>query len=182
MKQVDIICNDKIYTEMLCLELGERGYRTSDKNTGRADVVLMEKEGRGEGNIITFSRGDTADLIRPFDIKALVTLIESKDSKAHKTDGLCVSSTSRYAVYRDTEIALTELEHKILYYLYNSDGYVTAEELAKEFFGDEDKNTLRVYISYLRNKLDEAFGIKFIYTARNKGYKLIRSQERELKS
>ena len=162
---------------MLCLELGERGYRTSDKNTGRADVILIEKEGRGKGNIITFSRGKTADLIRPFSIDELVILIDSKQTqKTEKADMLYVSDTARYAVYRGDEIALTELEHKILYYLYTNAGYITAEELAKEFFGDEnEKNTLRVYISYLRNKLDEAFGIKFIYTARGKGYKLVRS-------
>ena len=160
---------------MLCLELSELGYKVSDKSTGRADLILMEKEGRGKGNIITFSRSKGADLIRPFTIAELVSLIGSKETKEHRADELFVSAVSCYAVYRATEIALTELEHRILYYLYTNDRYVTAEELAKEFFGDEnEKNTVRVYISYLRNKLDEAFGIKFIYTARGKGYMLKR--------
>ena len=176
MKQIDIICNDKIYTEMLCLELSDRGYKTTDKNTGRADVILIEADYPGNENTVTFSKKAGADLIRPFEIEALVSLIESKDIHPNVSYELYVSASGSYAVYRGNEISLTELEHKILYYLYTNDRYVTAEELAKEFFGDEnEKNTVRVYISYLRNKLDEAFGIKFIYTARNKGYKLVRS-------
>ena len=175
MKQIDIICNDKIYTEMLCLELNDRGYRTSDKNTGRADVILMEKEGKGEGNVITFSRNKGADLTRPFDIEELVSLIGSKSTTEPKGGELYVSSGVSYAVYRGSEVALTELEHKILHYLYtHPDVYVTVDELANAFFGNGDKNSVRVYISYLRNKLDEAFGVKLIYTARGKGYMLKR--------
>ncbi|MBQ4562032.1 MAG: winged helix-turn-helix transcriptional regulator [Clostridia bacterium] len=175
MKQIDIICNDKIYTEMLCLELRDRGYRVSDKNTGKADIILCEKEDRGDANIVTFSQKGGADLIRPFDIEELVSLIESKSADETADEGLFVSPVSSYAVYKGTEVSLSELEHKILYYLYDRpDEYVMADELARKFFADEDKNTLRVYISYLRNKLDEAFGIKFIYTARGKGYMLKR--------
>ncbi len=175
MKQIDIICNDKIYTEMLCLELADRGYKTSDKNTGRADILIIEADYPGKGNTVTFSRKEDADLVRPFEIEELISLIGSKGTEESKADELFVSPTACYAVYKDTEISLSELEHKILYYLYSRpDEYVTADELAREFFVDEDKNTLRVYISYLRNKLDEAFGIKFIYTARNKGYMLRR--------
>lgn len=175
MKQIDIICNDKIYTEMLCLELSDRGYKTTDKNTGRADVVLIEADYHGNENTVTFSRKSGADLVRPFDIEELVSLIKSKDTGKSESEELYVSQTGCYAVYRESEISLTELERNILLYLYNRpDGYVSADELAKEFFSGGDKNALRVYISYLRNKLDEAFGIKFIYTARGKGYMLKR--------
>ncbi len=160
---------------MLILELNERGYKTSDKNTGRADILLIEAEYKGTDNTVTFSRKEGADLIRPFEIEDLISLIGSKGTEESRIDEIYVSPTACYAVYKDTQISLSDLEHKILYYLYNRHGeYVTAEELAREFFADEDKNTLRVYISYLRNKLDEAFGIKFIYTARNKGYMLKR--------
>ena len=172
MKQIDIICNDKIYTEMLSLELAERGYRVSDKNTGNADILLIEAEYKGTDNTVTFSRKEGADLVRPFAVEELVSLIEAKYTEEQKADGLYVSPTAAYAVYRGTEISLSELEHAILYYLYSRAGsYVSADELAKEFFGNEnEKNTLRVYISYLRNKLDEAFRVKLIYTARGKGY------------
>ena len=171
MKQIDIICNDKIYAEMLCLELSDRGYKTSDKNTGKADLLLIEADHKGSYNTVTFSRKEGADLVRPFAIEELVALIESKNTEQQKSDDLYVSPTAAYAVYRGTEISLSELEHGILYYLYSKKGsYVSADELAKEFFDGADKNTLRVYISYLRNKLDEAFGVKLIYTARGKGY------------
>ncbi len=177
MKQIDILCNDKIYAEMLSLELKEAGYETECRYTGYADIVLCEAERRVSDNCITFTEEGEADLIRPFSIEELILLIEKRTgdiSSRVGTDVLYVSPTARYASYKGAQIALSELEHKLLYYLYtHSDRYVPVSELAREFFGEEDsENPVRVYISYLRNKLDETFGVKFIYTARGKGYML----------
>lgn len=175
MKKIDIICNDKIYAEMLALELEALGYKAGDRNSGRADIVLMEKEGKGEANLITFSKKEGSDLLRPFDIAELVTLIESKKPTAQKTDcELYVSEKSPYATYHNVRIELSELEHRMLLYLYKRSGeYVSTQELAHTLFDSSNaENPVRVYISYLRNKLDEAFGVKLIYTARGKGYQL----------
>lgn len=179
MKQIDIICNDKIYAEMLCLELEAAGYKASSRHSGCADIIIAEL-GHGIGeNCITFSKKEGADLLRPFAVEELISLIEKRtgDMIPHaETDTLYVSPTAKYASYKGTQIALSELEHKLLYYLYtHRDRYVSASELAKGFFDDEgSQNPVRVYISYLRNKLDESFGVKFIYTARGKGYRLMR--------
>lgn len=177
MKQVDIICNDKIYTEMLCLELEDLGYTASVRNTGRADVVVCEAGSNTAANQITFSYEEgKADLTRPFLIEELVDLIEkaSGGNIDKPEDELYVSSVSSYALYKGERVELSELEHKILYYLYlHRDECVSQAHLAGEFFGDERSvNPVRVYISYLRNKFDETFGIKLIYTVRGKGYML----------
>ncbi len=177
MKQIDIICNDKIYTEMLCLELEALGYITSGRNTGRADVVVCEAGQNIAENCITFSRTEgNADLTRPFLVKELVELIEKASGGAldKPQKELHVSPVSNHAVYKGERVELSELEHKILYYLYlRRDKYVSQSELASEFFGKESSvNPVRVYISYLRNKFDEAFGVKLIYTVRGKGYML----------
>ena len=177
MKQIDIICNDKLYTEMLCLELEAAGYKTERRYTGHADLLLCDAELKREGNCITFSDRYEADLIRPFEISELITLAEQKlKNTEERSDiySLWVCPESPYAVYRGTQIPLSELEHGILLYLYNRrNEYVSPKELAVAFFEDENmQNPVRVYISYLRNKLDEAFGVKLIYTAREKGYML----------
>lgn len=175
MKQIDIICNDKQYTRLLCLELEARGYRAEPRNTGRADLILCEKGTAVQDNCITFSRDGDADLVRPFDIEELIALIEERtDGEGHKSteEELWVSTSSRCAAYRGTRIAFSELEHRLLLCLYEKrNSCVSCAELAGELFGDPGaENPVRVYISYLRNKLDEAFGVKFIYTARGKGY------------
>lgn len=175
MKQIDILCNDKIYTEMLILELEAQGYKALGKHTGYADIVVCESERRVGDNCITFSESEGADLLRPFNIEELVSLIEEKTGYEEKNIGsreLYVSATSRYAIYQGKRIVFTELEHRLLCCLYGRRNmYVSLAELAEELFGDpEAHNPVRVYVSYLRNKLDEAFGVKFIYTVRGKGY------------
>ena len=113
---------------MLCLELSDRGYKTSDKNTGRADITVIESDQCGDQRTVTFSANDGADLKRPFDIEELVSLIASKNTAEPKAEEFYVSPTASYAVYKGNEVALTELEHKILYLLYSSMGeYITAE-------------------------------------------------------
>jgi len=37
---------------------------------------------------------------------------------------------------------------------------------------DDKNNADNVYVSYLRKKLDDTFGVKMIYTIRGKGYML----------
>lgn len=177
MKQIDIICNDKTYTEMLRLELEACGYRTSDRYTGHGALVICDSSLKKQENCITFSFHDGADLVRPFAISELISLVEQRlENTGDTTESrdLWVCSDSAYAVCRGTQITLSELEHGILLYLYeNRDKYVSQEELAEKFFGDGSlHNPVRVYISYLRNKLDETFGVKFIYTIRGKGYML----------
>ena len=178
MTQIDILCNDKIYTEMLCLELEAQGYTAFVGYTGYGDILLCEKGLEREGCCITFSENGDADLKRPFEIPLLLELIEVRSGDDNIVDNkeaaLYVSTVSAAAVYRGDRIILSELEHRILLYLYErKNEYVSQRELAEHFFGDQAlQNPLRVYISYLRNKLDEAFGVKFIYTARGKGYML----------
>lgn len=177
MKRIDILCNDKLYTEMLCLELEELGYITSGKNTGHADVVVCEAEQKLGENYITFSAAEgKGDLTRPFLIEELVDLIEKASDGAldKPREELYVSPVSNYALYKGERVELSELEHKILYYLYlHKDECVSQAKLAGEFFDKESSlNPVRVYISYLRNKFDEAFGVKLLYTVRGKGYML----------
>ena len=162
---------------MLCLELEAAGYKASTKYSGYADMIIAEPEHSVGDNCITFSEHSGAMLLRPFDIEELIALIEQRTAGVNKSpenDGLYVSSTAKYAMYRGVQVTLSELEHKLLYYLYcHIDGYISVGELATELFGEAGaENPVRVYISYLRNKLDEAFGVKFIYTARGKGYML----------
>lgn len=71
-------------------------------------------------------------------------------------------------------LALTVTEHLLLSRLYDSRGEtVSKDELTSCLWdGDSHSNNLNVYISYLRKKLDDAFGVRLIKTVRGEGFRL----------
>lgn len=155
---------------MLALELEAAGYGLSARS---ADLVIADLDSGVTGDI-TFSRGEGADLRRPFGIDELFALVEEKlgGKGEAQYETLQLSDTSASALYRGCRVELSDLEYKLLCYLYrNRDRYVSVSELSEKIFGNGGaQNPVRVYISYLRDKLDEAFKVKFIFTSRGKGY------------
>lgn len=76
----------------------------------------------------------------------------------------------QYIIISNKKIKLTHHEFTILRLLCNADGRIVGrDELTKEL-GAEDGNIADVYICHLRKKLEAPYGIKIIYTVRQKGY------------
>lgn len=83
--------------------------------------------------------------------------------------------TSRYEVQVDGQsVDLTKKEYDLLEYLVRNKNLVLdRESILQEVWGYEymgDTNVVDVYIRYLRSKLDEPFGQKYIHTVRGVGY------------
>jgi len=72
------------------------------------------------------------------------------------------------------EIHLTKKEYSLLEYLLrNKRNVLTRDQILQEVWGYDyagDTNVVDVYIRYLRAKIDERFGDKYIYTVRGVGY------------
>ena len=85
--------------------------------------------------------------------------------------------TRSYAVaYGDMPISLTKKEFDLLRYLLERQGQVvTRDALLNDVWGYEyagDTNIVDVYIRYLRTKIDEKTGVKYLHTVRGVGYML----------
>ncbi len=168
--KINVITSDNLYGAMLCEELKERGYQTGSK----ADLALLDLDSGIAAPesipVITFSRDLTADLRRPFSISELMTLIEG----ATLPEGRLLV-TQKGASYAGEEVSLSKLEHALLLKLCEKRGEAASySELCAALGPQGDENLLRVYIKYLRSKLDERFGVKMIATVRGVGYKLIK--------
>ena len=82
-------------------------------------------------------------------------------------------------LYNGEAIALTETERLLLEFLYENRGSaVSREEILTRVWGRDDNENARktnltdVYIRYLREKLDDRFGVRIIFSVRGKGYML----------
>ncbi len=129
--------------------------------------------------------GDCAVYERPFVVSELLDMTVGKPSfgkdaskpKKHAYDGLRLYSSTHSATYRGEHIALSKKEFALLGLLIENKGEIVSRaDALKTVFGentDENSNVVDVYIKYLRQKIDERFGIKLITSVRGKGYTVI---------
>ena len=126
--------------------------------------------------------GDCSVYERPFDVEELLDTVVGKatvgkdvsKTKKHAYDGLRLYSSTHSATYRGEHISLSKKEFALLGLLLENKGAVVSrDEALKKVFGedvDAKSNVVDVYIKYLREKIDERFGIKLIVSVRKKGY------------
>ena len=76
--------------------------------------------------------------------------------------------------YGEEEVFLTSREFDLLQALMENRSIVLRrEQLLSKVWGYDymgETNVVDVYIRYLRSKIDEKFGVKFIHTVRGVGY------------
>ncbi len=121
---------------------------------------------------------------RPFSITSFLSSFFEKSEEAdfgvrvakHRksaADSLILNEKEHTVSYKRETVELTKREFALLLYLIsNKGGTVTRAQAAKAVWEKEDTDTniVDVYVRYLREKLDEKFGIKLISTVRGIGY------------
>ena len=126
---------------------------------------------------------------RPFLMSELRSVLQ-KFVSGDKTEAPKISETTRVsefgrrknmlvsnhraneAVFGSHSIALSKTEADVLKILCDKRGEAVSREEISRVFGSSDGNICDVYICKLRRKLDNALGVKFIYTVKGKGYML----------
>ena len=155
-----------------------------------AVIDIDTVSGRCAGAVITVSADRTrgADLLRPFSERqfiALITPLLKKETDitlpkaGEKEDTTPLLKLSEGGViYRSTFIPLTPAEGRIISLLIENAGQPVGSDRLTAAIGEGGSdNSLRVYICYLREKLDFAFSERLIYTVRGKGYMISPSRE-----
>lgn len=125
----------------------------------------------------------TVFFTRPFDIRSFIDAVKSQLSVNNEAQTeinikrkipLNFDYKTKNVIYGSHTVRLSNKEFELLALLYSKKGEtVTKDEIKKEIWSDisdDQSNIDNVYIRYLREKLDDALGIKLIYTVRNKGY------------
>ena len=111
------------------------------------------------------------------DINSIFT--ESRLSVNHPTapSGLFFDAESNEFFFNGESLKLTETEQALLMVLYENRGEpVSREQLLSTVWGRNEvgqpikTNLTDVYIRYLREKIDDRFNTRFIYSIRGKGY------------
>ncbi len=199
MTDVYIICSDGVFRRMLELELTEYGANVMPEGSAvtapcaavisAPDIdraILPQNEcltvifGYPEELSGVSAANPSAVLVRPFDTDELMRVLfgESKAQSAPTIRKITVSgrltadAEKRTVSYLGASSRLTKREFALFEYLYGRKGSeVSRSELYDNIWGGGDgENVVDVYICYLREKLEDKFGVKLIRTVRGKGY------------
>lgn len=147
-------------------------------------IIMLTAKDDVTDKVAGLDTGADDYMTKPFAIEELLARIRVALNRKKQSDKpqsetlqigeLVLNLKSHSAFYNKEELILTKKEYELLEYMIrNKNVALTREQLLNnvwdyEYFGDT--NVVDVYIRYLRQKIDEKYGIHLISTVRGLGY------------
>ena len=145
-------------------------------------VILLTARDAVADKVTGLDGGADDYVTKPFAIEELLARIRATLRKNRPEQGasrigrLCLDPARHIVLMDDAELTLTKREFDLLQLLMENKGIVLSRDvLLQRVWGYDyqgETNTVDVYIRFLRQKIDEAFGVKYIHTVRGVGYVL----------
>lgn len=146
-------------------------------------IIMLTAKDETMDKVAGLDSGADDYLTKPFAIEELLARMRVAFKHAHaggakkvilEVQGLEIDTEKRMVTVNGTVVDLTKKEYELLLYLVQNKNIVLSrEQILNEVWGYSyigETNVVDVYIRYLRSKIDEAFGIKYIHTIRGVGY------------
>lgn len=154
-------------------------------------IIMLTAKDDVSDKVMGLDMGADDYMTKPFAIEELLARIRvalkkhradtAQSTGARSAGKLHMEPASYSAGYGGEPINLTKKEFDLLNYLWQHENTaITRDDLLTNVWGYEftgDTNIVDVYIRYLRQKIDDRFGIKTIHTIRAVGYMFRYEQE-----
>ncbi|NLY72190.1 MAG: response regulator transcription factor [Tissierellia bacterium] len=154
------------------------------KKVSSVPIILLTARDAVMDKVAGLDGGADDYITKPFAIEELLARIRVLLRKSTREDRtsenilsvgpLILDPEKRQVRVKDEEVELTKKEFDLLHYLLiNKERVLTRSTLLEEIWGydfEGESNAVDVYVRYLRSKLEEPFGVKFIHTVRGVGY------------
>ncbi|MBQ6692863.1 MAG: response regulator transcription factor [Clostridia bacterium] len=175
----DLVLLDIMLPELNGLEVLRRLRKTSD-----IPVIMLTARDAVMDKVSGLDMGADDYVTKPFAIEELlarirVTLRKRREKASESASllsaaGVVMNVQAHTVTYREEEITLTNKEFSLLETLLANKNIVLSRDtlLARVWSYDYigETNVVDVYVRYLRQKIDDRFGIKLIHTVRGVGY------------
>lgn len=150
-----------------------------------APVLMLTARGAVEDRVAGLDGGADDYLIKPFSfsellarLRALIRRGERERPPMLEVGDLRLDPATRQAWRGEVEIELSAKEYAVLEAFMQRPGHVLSRlqllEQAWEYDFEHRSNVIEVYIRYVRQKIDQPFGVKSLETVRGAGYRLRR--------
>lgn len=153
------------------------------RNFSNVPIIMLTAKDETMDKVAGLDSGADDYLTKPFAIEELLARMRVAFKHAYaggakkvilEVQGLEIDTDKRMVTVNGTVVDLTKKEYELLLYLVQNKNIVLSrEQILNEVWGYSyigETNVVDVYIRYLRSKIDEAFGIKYIHTIRGVGY------------
>jgi len=184
-KTIDLVVLDIMLPGINGLEVLRRLRKSSD-----IPVILLTARDAVMDKVSGLDAGADDYMTKPFAIEELLARIRNLlrrpakrivKNEAELSNGELSLNTESYRVlYGKDEITLTNKEFTLLkVLLVNQNIVMSRQSLLNQVWGYDyvgETNIVDVYIRYLRQKIDDVYGITLIHTVRGAGY-LIKAQD-----
>jgi len=152
------------------------------KHNQKVPIVMLTAAGQISDKVTAFELGADDYIVKPFHFDELFARIKvflkrsEKPRKAEKivVHDLVIDLWDKSVKRNGTDISLTAKEFTLLVLLAsNKEKVISKQEILSKVWDmsfDTGTNTIEVYISFLRNKIDKPFEQKLIYTKPGFGY------------
>ena len=174
----DLVLLDIMLPGLNGLEVLRRARRTVD-----TPVIMLTARDTVMDKVTGLDMGAEDYITKPFEIEELLARIrvrlrktERRASRALEVGKLSLDPDRHTVHYYGHPVELTHREFELLKILMENEGIVMARStLMEQVWGYDymgETNIVDVYMRYLRSKLDDAYGVKLLYTVRGVGYVL----------
>ena len=176
--EYELILLDVMLPELNGLEVLRRLRRTSD-----IPVIMLTARDAVMDKVSGLDAGADDYITKPFAIEELLARIRvifktraSTDRKTRKMSvkGVTMDIDRHEVTYGDEIIELNNREYELVHTLMeNKNIGLNRDQLMNTVCGYDymgETNIIDVYVRYIRSKIDDRFGIKFISTVRGVGY------------
>lgn len=176
-KKFDLIILDLMLPGLSGIEVCRRVRKESD-----VPIIMLTAKDDVSDKVMGLDSGADDYMTKAFAIEELLARIRVVLKRRGKKEPgniiecgrLALSIDEHRVTYDGKEISLSKKEFELLKYLMENSGIVLSREKildrvwGYDYYGDT--NVTDVYIKYLRNKIDQAFGVHLIHTVRGVGY------------
>jgi len=180
---------DLVVMDVMMPEMDGFEALTQIREISDVPVIMVTVKNEDEDKHLAFSSGADDYLTKPFSPQELVDRVRavlrraagpsSTDTEVLKVDDrLQIDFASRQVIVNGKRVSLRPTEWRLLYHLIkNANWVMPAELLLQKVWGFEytdDVQLLRLYIAYLRSKIEKDSGDpQYIITERGVGYKFV---------
>jgi DNA-binding response OmpR family regulator len=156
-----------------------REFREQNK---KVPIIMLSAAGEIHDKVEAFNIGADDYIVKPFhfvELFARVKVFLKRSELPAETDKIVIGDMTidflnKTVVRNDVNINLTAKEFTLLVLLArNKDRVISKQEILEKVWDlsfDTGTNTIEVYISFLRNKIDKPFEHKLIHTKPGFGY------------
>ena len=179
-EKYDLVLRDVMLPDMDGMEICKRVREVSD-----VPIIMLTARDEVKDKVEGLDLGADDYMTKPFAAEELLARI--RGVLRRHNERVRAAEDTRYVVknmiiyperyevtVKGERVELTHKEYELLKYLVeNKRNVLSRDQILQTVWGYDyigDTNVVDVYISYLRSKIDDRFGEKYIYTTRGVGY------------